>query len=273
MAFQSLFVPALDTASLQGSLSDAQTFLGDRPGYVRAHYVVDTYRPPATMADAVNLSQLVDAQRAQAREMERTLREAFELGTKDYADNIRAEFTSADGEIPRGIARAARIAGLTLYRHRGKDMRAFDPINIEEILFQSGRPLLLVPEQGLEAAPKSIAVAWNGSRQAARALALADSMIRDADRVAFLTIGEEREGSPSAEDMATQIARLGPKTEVLRGDAKKDVGDVLANMAIENGYQALVVGAFSHSRLREVVLGGVTKSYLSQPPLPLLIAH
>ncbi|MEO0991921.1 MAG: hypothetical protein AAFX00_13365, partial [Pseudomonadota bacterium] len=238
MAFQSLFVPALDTTSLQGSLSDAQTFLGDRPGYVRAHYVVDTYRPPATMADAVNLSQLVDAQRQQARDMERTLREAFDLGVANFPDSVRAEFTAGEGEVPRGFARAARVCGLTLYRHRGKDMRAFDPINIEELLFHSGRPLLLVPEQGMETAPSSIAVAWNGSRQAARALALADPMIRDADRVAFLTIGKEREGSPSAEDMAAQVAGFGPKTEVIRGDGGKDVGDALARMAIENGYQA-----------------------------------
>lgn len=273
MAFRSLFVPALDPVSARGAVADAGQLLGQSGGYLRAHFATEDIRPPVTMADAVNLTALVEEQRAASRLIEREIHAAFDAACRDLSEGIETSFTTAVGEMPRSLARASRLCEAILFRHRGPDKKAFDPIIIEELLFRSGRPLILVPPRGLSGSFDTLAVAWNGSREATRALALAQPMIRTAEKVTFITIGKERPEAPTAEEMSAHMNACGTKCDVIRREAGKNVDQQLASIAIEEGAQALVVGAFSRSRLREIILGGVTRSFLEEPPLPLVIAH
>ncbi|GGY43741.1 universal stress protein [Parvularcula lutaonensis] len=273
MAYRSLFIPALDAGSLAGAVADAGVMLGDGPGVIRAHFVVDDYRPPVSMADAVNLNQIVEAQRTLARRLEKELHTAFDDAAAKLPGNVQCTFRSAEGEMPRAAALASRLCEAILYRHRGAKKKAFDPMLIEELLFRSGRPLVLVPPSGLRARPDVLAVAWNGSAEATRAVALAQPLLRQAKKIFVVTIGREQTGTPSAEDMAAHFNDCGTEAEVLRGQPGGSDGKMLADIAIEAGAKMMVLGAYSRSRLREVILGGVTKSYLEEPPLPLLIAR
>lgn len=273
MAYRSLFIPALDKDSLAGAIADAGVMLGEGPGVIRAHYAVDDYRPPVSMADAVNLTQIVEAQRTQSRRLEQELHTAFDEVSSKLPASVQCTFTTAEGEMPRAAAVASRLCEAILYRHRGTKKKAFDPMLIEELLFRSGRPLILTPSSGVDDRPDTLAIAWNGSVEATRAIALAQPMIRTARKVFVMTIGAEKHGAPSAEDMSAHLKDCGTESEVLRGEPGGADGKMLADMAIEAGAQMLVLGAYSRSRLREVILGGVTKSYLEEPPLPLLIAR
>lgn len=273
MAFRSLFIPALDKSSLSSALNDASILLADGPGVIRTHFAIDDYTPPAALAGSIDLSRLVEEQRQASRLLEQELHTAFDETVAHLPKNVRCSFVTVDGPMPRIAATASRLCDLTVYRHRGEDKKAFDPVIIEEILFHSGRPLFLVPDNGLSERPEHLAVAWNGSREATRAVALAQPMIQSAKQVTFITIGHEEIGAPTAEDMAQHVSACGTEAKVLRREKAKDAGDSLASLAIEDGAQALILGAYSHSRLRQTVFGGVTRSYLEEPPLPLFIAH
>ena len=145
----------------------------------------------------------------------------------------------------------------------------------ESIVFGSGRPAMLLPEQ---AEPKSfdhVAVAWDGSRVAARALADAQPVLMRASRVSVLTAVDEK---PMERDVGERlVARLEKRgleaaAVPLRAEGRP-VAEVLQQSALERGCALLVMGAFGHSRVRDFVLGGATEGMLDELGLPVLLSH
>ncbi len=149
---------------------------------------------------------------------------------------------------------------------------------VETLLVSAGRPVLLVPAVG---APKGfgkrILVAWDGGREAARAVADALPLLRAADQVEIVTVDAKRLRAPEPEpgaDIARHLARHGVKasvTQLTRGPL--DVADILLNRASDHGFDLIVMGAYAHSRLRDLVLGGVTRQLLRHMTVPLFTAH
>jgi nucleotide-binding universal stress UspA family protein len=145
---------------------------------------------------------------------------------------------------------------------------------IEALLFGAGRPLLLFPEAASPDLPDRldhVAIAWNNTGPAARAVADALPLLAGAKTVRLLTVG--RGAAPasalaqSAKALAHNLARHGINATLVNLDAKDDdEGDVLTDHMIGNRIDLLVMGAYGHARLREVVLGGVTNSILREPP-------
>ena len=148
---------------------------------------------------------------------------------------------------------------------------------IEDALFDGGRPLLVVPRTGGNAAPKRVAVAWDGSSRAARAVSGALPFLRKASKVFILTVTGEKDLSRMAlgADLATYLIHHDipdPRCEVLSaidGDAAARIRKFVADEAID----LLVMGAFVHSRFRQDLLGGVTRSLLDDLPTTLFMAH
>jgi nucleotide-binding universal stress UspA family protein len=272
MSFRSLFIPALEKETLAGSVADAGVLL-EGPAFIEAHFATDDYKPPVSMAQAVNLSAMIEEQRAVVREHEAVLSQTFAEASAGLGEQVFARFSSSRGEVTSLLARASRACDAILYRHRGADKRVIEPALLEQLLFRSGKPLFLVPDEGLKSRPAKLAVAWNGSREAARALALAAPLVQSAEEVQFICVGEEKPGTPTIEEMAEHLQRCGTEAKAIRRPAGRKVSRTIAELAEEEGAQALILGAFSHSRLREVILGGVTRTVLEEPPMPLLIAH
>jgi nucleotide-binding universal stress UspA family protein len=272
MTFRSLFVPALDKESLAGSIGDAAKLLGPG-GFIEAHFAADDYKPPVSMAMAVDLSSLVKEQEQIVRDHERELQRLFAEAVDNLPKGVSARFSASRGEVTEALARASRLCSAILYRHRGSDKRVVEPALLEQLLFRSGRPLFLVPKTGVSEAPRRFAVAWNGSREAARALALAAPLTHAAEEVLFICVGKEQPGSPSAEEMAEHMSACGTAAKAIRRPAGRGVSRTISGLAVEEGADVMILGAFSHSRLREVILGGVTRKVLEEPPMPLLIAH
>lgn len=148
---------------------------------------------------------------------------------------------------------------------------------IEDTLFDSGRAVIVVPRNGGNAAPRRIAIAWDGSARAARAVKEALPFLAGSELVVSLTIMGEKDLSRMAPgaDLATYLARHGVrdcKLATLAGAG----GDVAARIRLfvaEEDIEMIVMGAYVHSRFREAVLGGVTRSLLDASPVPLLLAH
>lgn len=148
---------------------------------------------------------------------------------------------------------------------------------VEDLLFDSGRPVLVTPAAGGNPNAERIAIAWDGSARSARAVGDALPFLKIAQSVFIVTVTGEKDLSRMAPgaDLATYLLRHGvnePRVETLTamgGDAAERLRGFIEDEAIE----LVVMGAFVQSRFRQAILGGVTRSLLSKVPAPLLMAH
>lgn len=147
----------------------------------------------------------------------------------------------------------------------------------EALIFQSGRPAIIVPvDHRTDFAADRIVVAWDFSRVAARALADALPLLRRASEVTLISFADDKEvaSSLSHEDVLAALRRRGAEArfrQVERGS--RDIGDAINAAALDEGADLLVMGGFGHSRFRDFVLGGATRTILAAPRLPTLISH
>lgn len=148
----------------------------------------------------------------------------------------------------------------------------------EYVLLNCARPVLVMPG-GLPPAPvgKRVMIGWNGSREATRALTSAIPLLKDADQVDVVVLNPESEGDVhgplAGADIALFLVRHGVRVDVRSMSGIADVGDVLLALAADAGADLLVTGAYGHSRLGEILLGGVTRTLLASARLPLWMAR
>lgn len=145
---------------------------------------------------------------------------------------------------------------------------------IEAALFESGRPLLVVPPGHDDFTCRRVLVAWDGSRSAARAVADALPFLSMAESVEILSVNGEKDLSATVpgSELAPHLARHGAKVNVSLAHGG-DVAQTIREQALSRGADMIVMGSYKHSRLREWLLGGVTQSLLKSSPLPLLTSH
>ena len=147
---------------------------------------------------------------------------------------------------------------------------------IEAGLFDSGRPVIIVPADHPRFDARQVLVAWDGGASAARAVADALPILRAAEAVEILSVAAEGEldGTLPGAELAPHLARHGIEVTVNLAEAgSRDVADVIRSHAAGSGAGLIVAGAYRHSRLREFLLGGVTQSLLKDCGVPLLLSH
>lgn len=183
---------------------------------------------------------------------------------------------AATAEIPALIAEYGRLKDLIILPAHADDF--IDQWDTETVIFNSARPILLVPEQRIstDASMKSVGVAWDYSRSAARAIADAMPILERAETVHVVTVLNEKtfDVTRKTHDIGTYLARHGVKAELHEIDAAgRQIGKVLDDFVNRLRLDLLVMGAYGHSRFREFVLGGATRSMLAKPRVPLLLSH
>jgi nucleotide-binding universal stress UspA family protein len=175
------------------------------------------------------------------------------------------------------FGRIARRFDLAVVGQAEPETSTVEDIIAEATLFESGRPMVMVPY--IQKDPiklDNVMVCWDGSRQAARAIGDAMPLLRKTKRVEVAIISNERGKQDQIEgaDIGQHLARHGLKVDVHRiagGDI--DVADALLSHAADSGIDFMVMGGYGHSRLREFVLGGVTRSILRSMTVPALMSH
>ncbi len=175
------------------------------------------------------------------------------------------------------FGRLARRFDLAVIGQAEPDTNAIEEVISEAALFESGRPIIIVPY--IQKAPLKldrVMVCWDGGRQAARAAADAMPLLERAGRVEVVIVADEngKEDEIAGADMGQHLARHGLDVEVKRmaiGDI--DVADVLLSHAADIAADLIVMGGYGHSRLREFVLGGVTRSILGSMTVPVFMSH
>jgi len=146
---------------------------------------------------------------------------------------------------------------------------------IESGLFESGRPILLSPPSPSRQIATNVLIAWNCSTEQARATALSMPLLQKADRVTVLTvIGGTGVPGPSAEQLIRYLQRNAITAELLTVELNsRNTGEAILATAQSLGCDLLIKGAYTQSRLRQMIFGGATQHVLANAPLPVLLAH
>jgi nucleotide-binding universal stress UspA family protein len=149
----------------------------------------------------------------------------------------------------------------------------------QSIIFGSGKPTLVMPhirKRTSAFALDTVAVAWDFSRPAARAVADALPILKKAKQVYIVTITNEKSisGRRSAEELARNLVSHDVHVILDTADAGgRGIGEVLTSYVDSVGGDILVMGAYGHSRMRDFILGGATRSMVSKPPVPIFLSH
>jgi nucleotide-binding universal stress UspA family protein len=198
------------------------------------------------------------------------------------AQSIHNEWYTEHGPLASIVCRYARYADLVVLGKGSIDAPKNypDPFLAEEVVMRSGRPILIIPNAGhFEGFGKRILVCWNGSREAVRAVNDALPFLQAAEKVTVMVVNPEKPNSgdhgeiPSA-DIAHYLARHNVKVEAASTKSDQgDAGKIILSWAFDNDASMIVAGAYGHSRTREWILGGVSKTLIHETAVPTFLSH
>lgn len=189
-------------------------------------------------------------------------------------DHVTASWLAPSGSGDRMTAETARLYDVTVLGRRVEKSLTPRAELLEAVLFESGRPILVTPPEAPKKLGEVIVIAWNGSTESARAVSFAKPLLERAKRIVVLAIEEAMVSGPSAADLARSLSRGGLEVEAIaRSAGAQAKGEAMVKGAMDLGADLLVKGAYTHSRLRQMVFGGVTRHILQESTIPVLMSH
>jgi nucleotide-binding universal stress UspA family protein len=204
--------------------------------------------------------------------------QAYEKMRAGGPPTLRAEFLQIDalpGQARDNFARLARHFDLTIVGQTQAD--ATDDASLAQAaLFDSGRPVLFVPRiQTGTPHFRRVLAAWDGSRGAARAIWDAMPLLQQAELIDVVTIADAHTSYKELPgfNITRHLSRHGLNAELKRLPLSGDIGETLLSYAADAGSDLMIMGGYGHSRLREFVLGGTTRTILQSMTLPVLMSH
>ena len=223
-------------------------------------------------------ADVIESQRADNETAAEAAIEDFNIATDRAGISAEPQMSTASlTGAGDQFARMARRFDLAIVGQAQPEMSTMEQIIGETTLFESGRPMIMVPY--IQKAPfktNNVIICWDGSRTAARAVADAIPILSKSSRIEIVSVTSERgkEDEIEGADIGQHLARHGLKVDVHRiSRGNIDVADALLSHAADNSADLMVMGGYGHSRLREFVLGGVTRSIFQSMTLPVLLSH
>jgi nucleotide-binding universal stress UspA family protein len=279
MAYKDLLVHVDDTKSCAGRVQAAVDLAIAHEAHLTGVYVIADPSPGAFVSGYVPPDLLDELQRRARERAEGALARFAEVAARNQiAFETRTDRVLYTAMVD-ALATNARYADLLIVGQADPDDADGPRYLPEEVTLASGRPSLVIPYIGPAATlGQRVTVAWSASREAARAVNDALPLLERAQAVDLVTVnpGEAPfgHGEEPGADIALHLARYGIKVEVQRIETRElDVANAILSHVADRGSDLLVMGAYGHSRLRELVLGGVTRTILREMTVPVLMAH
>ena len=220
---------------------------------------------------------LIELQREENSKVANAAVSRFEAGVKKAGISAETRILDATfGGAATLFAQIARRFDLAVVGQAQREGGASDELMVEGALFESGRPLVVVPyiqKRGLTL--ERVLACWDGGRTAARAIGDAMPFLERAKAVDIVIVAEERKNDEiTGANMSEHLARHGIAANVKR-IARGGLGieDVVLAYAADSGADLIVMGGYGHSRLREFILGGATRGILAAMTVPVLMSH
>ena len=278
MAIRDILVSVDDDATSPARTAIAVKLAKDHQARLTALYVSMAPRIPEYVRAQLPPS-VAEVQAARMRETSERL--AADLRKVAQAENLDIEWRAVEGDIVATAMLHARYCDVTIVGQASDEANVNRDVYArlgEDLVMGSGRPVLVVPRYGSFAScGERILIAWNGTREATRAVHDALPFLRRAKQAMVLSInpGASVNHRIPGADIARHLARHGVRCEATTTQADSDieVGDVLLSRAADLGADMIVMGAYGHSRLREMALGGVTRHLIKHMTAPTLMAH
>lgn len=223
-------------------------------------------------------AEVIEEERIEACRRAWSAAEVFELEAKNAG--IAHSWRSAaafPAEAVTSLGAIARLYDLAVVLQPDAEHPSFDNRVPQEILFESGRPVLFIPyiyRGAFEG--RRIGICWDGSRLAARALRDAMPFLKRADTLIVITIKEvaKENAETSAEKLTQHLEMAGLRSTIRTLDAShSEIQPLISSMASDEGLDLLVMGGYGHTRIQEAILGGVTRSALRSMTVPTLMSH
>ncbi len=214
-----------------------------------------------------------------------------------FAEEARVQFESfmSENQVPRRTGPGAglsfgwraeaaeevdvvgslgRVFDLTVLGRPGSSINSPRMSTLESCLFDSGRPVLIAPPDGCERIGEHVLIAWNCSTEQARTTAFAMPLLHKAAKVTILTVEGATVPGPTGEQLAGNLRIHGiDATPVTIQPREQSAGEAILAYAAANGCDLVVKGAYTQSRLRQMIFGGATRHLLTASTLPIFMAH
>jgi nucleotide-binding universal stress UspA family protein len=222
--------------------------------------------------------EFIESQRRESDKLAQGALTRFDTAAKRNGVSYETHTLRASiGEAAGMLGKLARRFDLAICTQRNPNDTIPTELMAEALLFESGRPVIMVPyvqKQPLKL--DRVMVCWDGGRAATRAIADSLPLLKMAKQVDIVIVAGKREDNkeiPGA-DLGQHLARHGLKVDVKRLTSPDiDVNSTLLSYAADSNADLIVMGGYGHSRLREFVLGGVTREILSSMTVPVLMSH
>ena len=270
MAYRTILVELADDRELEPRLRLARSLADRFDAVLIGMHVMPLPFVPASYGEATAYigPELLEAQRKANRETAERIQTVFR---KVCGEGSNAIWQEAEGDRSQLLAEAAHTTDLILAR-RAKVGDTTAPDLLDQLVTATGVPVLALPPGGSEDLGRTVLVGWNGSREAARAAHDALPFLQAAKRVILCAVGEQAE--TSLEAAAAMLRRHGVNVQPHKVDEPDwNAGEILLGQAATHAADLLVMGAYGHTRLREMVFGGATRHVLREATLPVLFAN
>lgn len=278
MPYRDILTPVIELDQDEAALA-VTAELAAKFGAHAAVLIVAVHLSSDFQRSSHTLSEVLRDLAAGSRSHAAMLREGIVAWLKRAGHEFEIRDVSIEGAVHEDqVVAHARVADLIVMTRGARGDAARNAMT-EDILFKSGRPVLLVPAK--QVAPRKwdrFVIGWNARAEAVRAVQGAMPLLEAASQVVVATVNAAPSKSGHAEgpghDLATHLARHGVRVDVRNLDSGgHSEGKALLDEALAFGADALIMGGYGHSRARETLFGGVTRELLLNAPIPLLMAH
>jgi nucleotide-binding universal stress UspA family protein len=266
-----LIQPVLETALLLGRALD---------GYLEGLAITPNLPPyiasDITIGDIPFLDPEVQRQRAEAsRRLFETFMTAHEVPRSDTGPSgLCFGWRGGDPSEDAFVGHYARAFDITVLGRPSNQANQPRPPTVEAALFESGRPVLLVPPTPPSTLGTTAMIAWNRSTETARSVAFAMPLLARAQRIVAVDFEDWGVSGPSTQDLSRTLARNGLSVETRSlPNPHGHAGEAVLSAAVSLGCDLLVKGAYTQSRLRQFIFGGATSYILTNTTVPVLMAH
>ncbi len=274
---ESLELPALETGFVLGRKFDCHVevfCIEAERSTTRTHLA--PWIPGAAVDE---LLETIDKENEQRRQRARALFDAvsarfapLSLSQPDDNSGFSANFVERVGEVRGSLAVRGRLADLIVTARLPPASDDGRPLMLEVALRETGRPVLICSATTGETFGHRVAVAWNGSAEASRAVAMAMDFFAAAEDVVVISVNEAGPFEPNAENLVNFMRWHGVSARsITLDDTSGSAGELLLEQVTEAGADMLVMGAYTRDRLRSLVFGSVTGTVLARATLPVLM--
>jgi len=286
MAIRKLLLPLTGTAAGEAALDTAVQVARIWNAHVTALHVRVDSRDVAPLAgeglSGAMIEEMMSATERESSERAHAVRVLFD---RYVAENhvavgearpgeMSASFATVVGREEDLVAQQARLADLTVVPHpeAGEDVSSSDALHA--VLFDSARPVMVAPLVAPSHIGQRVCIAWNGTAESAASVQAAMPWMQQAEAVRVLTADEYHRRGPAAADLLGYLALHGVTADIaVFRPIDREVGAGLLRAAKDFNCDLLSMGAYSHSRLRQLILGGVTRHVLEHADLPVMMTR